>query len=212
VIDPYETLGVDRGATESDVRGAYRRAAKKAHPDAGGTSDAFEALSQSLALLTDKKRREHYDRTGEWQPNDPANPLSGPMSVLMTFFNQVVTEFIAGNGPDPTQCNLVAHGKIYLRQKLETLRATQAMGEKHLATVEKISERLAKKGGADHLKPALEWQARQIREQLKPVVADIESHTKAIDMLAEYTFTADPPPMQNSTFWGTGAAGRGWVG
>lgn len=205
MTDPYETLGVDRGADDKAVRSAYRRKVKKAHPDAGGTREEFDAVSRSLALLTNPKRREHYDKTGEWQADNPENPLSGPMSVIMAFFNEVVGQHIGGNGQDPLQYDLIAAAKGHIRAKLATLKTTKAMGERHAAKVERIAAKLSKKGGPDHIKSALAWQARQIREQIKPVDADIESHTKAIEMLGEYSFA---PDIQMPTFYafGTGTS------
>ncbi|MGH7023609.1 MAG: DnaJ domain-containing protein [Caulobacteraceae bacterium] len=49
--DHYEILGVKRGASAQEVRAAFRRAAKKAHPDQGGSSDAFRRLRVAADLL-----------------------------------------------------------------------------------------------------------------------------------------------------------------
>lgn len=62
--NPYDVLGVTRDATDSDIKQAYRDKAKSAHPDAGGSADAFATLSRAYALLSNPERREYYDRTG----------------------------------------------------------------------------------------------------------------------------------------------------
>ena len=63
--DPYETLEVERSATAAEVRKAYRRLAKKLHPDLNpGSKDAetlFKNLSNAYDLLSDAERRRQFD-------------------------------------------------------------------------------------------------------------------------------------------------------
>lgn len=53
-IDPYKILGVSTDATLDEVRRAYRRAATKYHPDAGGDAWAFQQVQQAFAMLREK--------------------------------------------------------------------------------------------------------------------------------------------------------------
>ena len=66
--DYYDILGVDRGATEADVKKAYRRLAMKYHPDRNtGDADAeekFKEATEAYSVLTDSEKRERYDRFG----------------------------------------------------------------------------------------------------------------------------------------------------
>ncbi|MFP5503644.1 MAG: J domain-containing protein, partial [Candidatus Sericytochromatia bacterium] len=60
----YEILGVTREATTEDIRQAFRRAAKAAHPDRdSGTESAMVRLNEAYETLKDPDRREAYDRT-----------------------------------------------------------------------------------------------------------------------------------------------------
>ncbi|HUH48303.1 MAG TPA: J domain-containing protein [Mycoplana sp.] len=63
---PYEVLGVGKNATRKDIQSAYRRLAKKLHPDLNpGDKDAedrFKAISAAYALLGDEEKRGKYDR------------------------------------------------------------------------------------------------------------------------------------------------------
>lgn len=64
--DPYETLGVKRDASQSDIQAAYRRRAKKLHPDLNpGNKQAeqdFKALSAAYEILRDEEKRGRFDR------------------------------------------------------------------------------------------------------------------------------------------------------
>jgi len=49
--DYYEVLGVKRSATVEEIRAAYRRAAKTAHPDQGGSNEAFQRVQRAAEVL-----------------------------------------------------------------------------------------------------------------------------------------------------------------
>jgi len=64
--DPYEVLGVDRKASAGDIKGAYRRLAKKLHPDANKNdpkaATRFAELNAAHELLGDENKRKAFDR------------------------------------------------------------------------------------------------------------------------------------------------------
>ncbi|MDR1210388.1 MAG: molecular chaperone DnaJ [Clostridiales bacterium] len=66
--DYYEILGVDRGASESDIKKAFRSLGKKYHPDNNpGDKNAeshFKEVNEAYEVLGDKQKRETYDRFG----------------------------------------------------------------------------------------------------------------------------------------------------
>lgn len=65
----YDTLGVKRDASVDDIRKAYRKLAKKHHPDVNpgnkAAEDRFKAVSAAYEVLSDPKRRAAYDEFGE---------------------------------------------------------------------------------------------------------------------------------------------------
>ena len=65
MTDLYNLLGVEHDATQSDIAAAYRRKAKKCHPDVGGEPKAFLAIAHAYSVLSDAERRERYDRDGD---------------------------------------------------------------------------------------------------------------------------------------------------
>ena len=67
--DLYKVLGVNKTASQDDVRKAYRRLARKHHPDVNqGNKDAgekFKEVSAAYEVLSDEKRRKEYDEFGD---------------------------------------------------------------------------------------------------------------------------------------------------
>ncbi|WP_404335624.1 DnaJ C-terminal domain-containing protein [Sphingomonas sp. MMS12-HWE2-04] len=84
MADPYATLGVARGASEADIKKAYRKLAKELHPDRNKdnpkASEKFSTVTQAYDLLTDKDKRARFDRgeiDGDGNPTAPFGFGSG---------------------------------------------------------------------------------------------------------------------------------------
>ena len=76
--DYYEVLDVERSATEKDLKNAFRRLARKYHPDRSEEADAeerFKEIQEAYAVLSDTDKRAHYDRFGHDSP--AGNPFGG---------------------------------------------------------------------------------------------------------------------------------------
>lgn len=64
--DHYETLGVSKDASKAEIKDAFRKHARKSHPDRpGGDKEKFQREQKAYAVLSDQKTREQYDHTGE---------------------------------------------------------------------------------------------------------------------------------------------------
>lgn len=66
--DYYETLGVDRNATQKEIRSAYRKLARKYHPDMNpddkDAAEKFKRVQEAYEVLSEPKKRERYDSLG----------------------------------------------------------------------------------------------------------------------------------------------------
>lgn len=74
-IDYYKVLGVEQNASQAEIRKAYRRLAKKYHPDTNGNSpeaqERFQAINEANEVLGDPEKRKKYDDYGEhWRHAD----------------------------------------------------------------------------------------------------------------------------------------------
>src|ERR1700716_373401 len=78
--DFYKILGVKRDAKPEEIKKAYRRLARKYHPDVNpgdkGAEDRFKQMSEAFDILSDPKKRKVYDRFGQYSDN-LANAAAG---------------------------------------------------------------------------------------------------------------------------------------
>lgn len=79
--DYYETLGVKRDAEEGDIKRAYRRLARKYHPDVSrepGAEEKFKEVGEAYEVLKDPQKRQAYDQLGaNWRAGQDFQPPPG---------------------------------------------------------------------------------------------------------------------------------------
>ncbi|MBQ8632638.1 MAG: molecular chaperone DnaJ [Lachnospiraceae bacterium] len=105
--DYYEVLGVAKGASESEIKSAYRKVAKKYHPDANpGDKEAeakFKEAAEAYAVLSDADKRRQYDQFGhaafeQGGMGGGGFDFSGDMSDLFGSFGDIFGDLFGGGG------------------------------------------------------------------------------------------------------------------
>lgn len=104
--DYYDILGIKRGASEDDIKKAYRKQALRYHPDKNkspGAEDKFKEIAEAYDVLSDPKKKDIYDRFGE-DGLKGGGPTSGggPGTFSYTFQGDphaIFEEFFGGRNP-----------------------------------------------------------------------------------------------------------------
>ena len=84
--DYYELLGVPRKASTKDIRAAFRKLARKYHPDLNpgdkSAEEKFKQLQEAYDVLSDSKKRQMYDQYGFYSDNiPPGGPGAGGLAA-----------------------------------------------------------------------------------------------------------------------------------
>ena len=87
--DYYEILGLKRESTDAEIKAAYRKLARKLHPDVNKTKEAeqkFKDLNEAYEVLSDKTKRQRYDSLGaNWQDGSNFTPPPGYENYSFNF-------------------------------------------------------------------------------------------------------------------------------
>ncbi len=81
--DYYKILGVPKNATEKDIKAAYRKLARKLHPDVNpndkNAQEKFKDVNEAYEVLSDADKRKKYDELGaNWQQYEQYQRAGGP--------------------------------------------------------------------------------------------------------------------------------------
>lgn len=68
MINPYDILEIDKSASESDIKRAFRKKAAQYHPDKGGNEEKFKQVNEAYQILSNKDKRKMYDQYGTTDP------------------------------------------------------------------------------------------------------------------------------------------------
>lgn len=206
--DLYDELGVDRDATPDEIRDAYRREAKKAHPDVGGTAEQFGALTRAYDILSDKGKRERYDRTGQADEQ-----LDNTDAQAMSMLDNLLEKYLQSD--DIVHTDVVKDmrrelGDMLARQKAEIPRA-----EKQRGRVENVLKRMKVGEGKDPLGDLMRRKIGRCNAAIEQMQMHCAIIARAQEMVAGYAFEREPRPPQrdaNLVNLGWAATSTSWSG
>ena len=181
-FDPYAVLGVERGASEEEVKAAFRVAAKKAHPDRpGGSTAAMTDVNMAYKILSDPAMRKAYDETGATQPQTPLEERA--RSLILS----LVSIVIRSSTPYDDMIWIVRQGIMKQRVGLKEQR------EKTLQDLSQLKVRLSRLKGppGNFIEGLIEREIERGESCLPIFDADELVIARALDMLGDYHYGLD---------------------
>ena len=168
--DYYSTLGVSHDASPDEIRKAYRRQARKHHPDVNpgdrAAEEQFKDIQEANEVLSDPEKRQHYDRLGNgWKAGSDFTPPEGWHRMDVEFGN--MEDAFGGGFSDFFQSIFGGFGSSRPRPRGPGMRGRDAEAEVTLS-LEDAHQRthatLAQRGPAGH--------TRKIRVKIASGVRD----------------------------------------
>lgn len=209
----YDTIGVPEGASQDEIKAAFRKKAKLTHPDASRddphAEEKFGALVKAYEVLSDEKARARYDETGDSEkPGDvDARAEAVIANILMAIFNQADSE---DRGP--------ATFEIY-DDAVETIRRSITKGQFELkrargrATGEEArwKKRQPKFRGrvAERI---IDEKIRDAKKRIGQIEFEERAAVRALEMLDSYEHEPDkrPEPENFTIYIENCSTGRSW--
>jgi hypothetical protein len=191
MIDLYQLLGIKRAATREEIRKAYRRKAKNSHPDRGGSAEAFNALTAAHDVLSDARRRERYDSTGEIEQARPDNFDGTAIEVIAQKLGLLIHA-----EHDVTELDIDAVLAQTIRDDIGLRKTSIANQQRAMERAATLRARVKRKGnGADNaLARVLDWHASSAKDSVRKNEDAVRAMERALEILELYSFAEDRAP------------------
>lgn len=194
-MNPYEVLGVPKDADSAAIKHAYRRAAKKAHPDRGGDARAMTRVNVAYDILSDPLRRERYNLGGEDIPPAPPLELRARIQLAMAF-QQALQR--------PERVNIPKAARTFLQEQ-------RRQGQAQIAEMKSIVVRF-KARMSDVLFKGPESEPNVFLDQANAALGDLERRIqattetleaidRALQLLEHYASTVPDQQFRSTSFF-----------
>jgi molecular chaperone DnaJ len=173
VRNPYEVLGVARGATPDDVKSAFRRLAAQHHPDRNpdddSAQDRFKEINQAYQVLSDPQKRAAYDRWGASAFGPGAAGPAGVGFVDLSNLDGIFTDILGAMGVKTGERGAVRQ-RVRLTFEEAALGCDKAVRYHRTAQCDRCDGNGAEPGTPAHRCPACKGRGRtRLRQGLLPL-------------------------------------------
>jgi len=199
----YAVLGLDKTASQDEIRKAYRRLAQQMHPDKhGGDADAcrlFQRIKEAYETLFDADRRKQYDTTGT-VGIDPVDQSA--KSALMALFREIIERMVMDENADFSSLLKTKINSAILNNK-KVLRDNKKASK----LIKNLKKRVKYNGDGNNLFSVIvDDQIATIKRQMEQQELQIKTMNRSLEMLSEYeNVSGDGGTVKFFQHFGTGS-------
>jgi curved DNA-binding protein CbpA len=188
VSDLYRVLGVKWDATQDAIHRAYRHKAKILHPDSGGSVEAFSELATAYDVLSDPKRRERYDCTGEVELVLPDNLDANATEIIALKLGLLIHA-----EQDVTSMDIAAVIEQAIREDIIQRRTNISNQRRAIERVTRLRARVKRKANGEDNKLArvLDWHELSTKFHIEKNEEAVYTMERALEVLRDYSFADD---------------------
>jgi curved DNA-binding protein CbpA len=193
LIDLYTVLGVPRDADRVAIRRAYRDKAHTAHPDAGGTPEAFAEIKLAHDILTDDIRRERYDKTGEIGAPTIDSHRAALMEMLSGALDLALLR-LSRTPRLPKHLDMVQLTREALRERRKELTDQRTEFERTAERSRELLGRFSVATGDNIMEAVVTTRISLCVSQIESLSSRVRLIDEALEVLDGVTFQAEPDP------------------
>jgi curved DNA-binding protein CbpA len=191
MVDFYATLGVQRDATQEQIKAAFRRRSSEVHPDKpGGSTEAMQAVNKAYEVLGDAERRKLYDETG--MEGTVADYEREVLALMRQLFECALEE---------AQVDLVGHCRKSIESSLRGQAEDIGRLEKAIATLtrRRSKVRVKKEGDVNLFHQLIDSKVDDHRRRLQVHLAGMKMLQSCSKLLDAYESSDEAPDMAFNT-------------
>lgn len=180
----YEKLGLNKNATDEEIKKAFRDKAKEHHPDKGGDPEKFREISVAYDVLSDKNKKSRYD-SGE------------PLGSINNNSQDMLSGFIAGLFFQVTESTDTEKEDVFklmvknLQKALQALRANLFANLEKVKKYEKIIKRIKKDKSNSFFKSLVTYKIAAINSENELIKKDMKLHEKALEFMSDCEYSPE---------------------
>lgn len=179
----YEILGVDKSATEDEIKKAFKRSAQKNHPDKkDGCKEKFQALKSAYEVLSNPSSRKHYDETGSILKNSQATPDDLAKDALKSMFSNLLNTYINSDTREIT-----AMIKTNLNETIESIDNDLFRANNDLNKLNKKINNVSISSGTNLYRIAVESKIEQTKKIICDLTEGKDIAERVISLLDHYS-------------------------
>jgi len=193
----YDILGINKDASEEDIKKAHRKQVKQHHPDAGGTKESYQQVQLAYDVLKDKSRREKYDSTGETE-----KPRDAFQEKFAEFIAMVIIPKL--EEAKSLEIDIITFGCKHISKAIAQAEESVTEGTRRVKRLNQAMTKLSKKSdkSPNIMLSLLQNKVDNYNKQINELNTSIEFLNKASDELQDYTYDFNQEEEQESKSFG----------
>lgn len=186
----YDILGVEKDASQDEIKIAYKERVKESHPDHGGSSEDFIKITEAYETLKDEDKRKEYDEHGEMKGTRTISDVA--ISVVQTYFKKFL-----GSGDGILKIDVLVEIRklLSIDEKRNIVKRKRVKNQ--LKLFEKIQGKIERKGNLTFspIEDLLSDEVESCKDGLKQTNYQSLVHEVIIQILDDYTYAFDGKEM-----------------
>ncbi len=193
----YNILDVSETADKKDIKSAYRKKAKKSHPDVGGNSEKFALVKKAHDILMDDERRAKYDATGDQSEKSPDNTMGNIINCVAFHFNVVLQE-LSQSGTSPLVVDMVSRIKSKIKSSMEENQKNLRINKVVLDFDKNMVGRFKKKKDEMNIFDGIiSNRITALQMSIVNFENTIKTHEQALEMIKGFSYKSDEEPYES---------------